>query len=71
MVVSCFSSVIEVGSKCNIYKNLTKTLLTMFQTNTFQLVLTTDQVQTIALYIYGVMEWTGNEFNEGPSSQVC
>ena len=42
----------------------------MFQTNTFQLVLTTDQVQTIALYIYGVMEWTGNEFNEGPSSQV-
>ena len=42
----------------------------MFQTNTFQLVMATDQVETIVLYIYGDMQWTGREFDYSSSSQV-
>ena len=42
----------------------------MFQTNTFQLVMATDQVETIVLYIYGDMQWSGSEFDYSSSSQV-
>ena len=41
------------------------------QTNTFQLVMATDQIDTIVLYIYGDMQWTGRELDHRSSSQVC
>ena len=43
----------------------------VFQENTFQAVIATDQMQTTALYIYGDMQWTGNEFSYSSTSQVC
>ena len=42
----------------------------MFQTNTFQLVMATNQIETIVLYIYGDMQWSGREFDYSSSSQV-
>ena len=42
----------------------------IFQENTFQAVIATDQVQTTALYIYGEMQWTGDEFSNNSTSQV-